>query len=74
VLRGEGLGQHPHTCATLPFAQDVDPHTIMDTLVYSQISLTMNAYAQMIPALQRESGSKMGHILRTAPPALSGGA
>jgi integrase len=56
-----------HTCATLLLAQGVDLRTIMETLGHSQISLTMNTYAHLIPALQREAASKMDHMLQTAP-------
>lgn len=56
-----------HTCATLLLAQGVDLRTIMETLGHSQISLTMNTYAHVLPALQREAANKMDRMLRTAP-------
>ncbi len=52
-----------HTAATLLLAQGVDPRTIMETLGHSQISLTMNTYAHVMPALQREAAAKMDEIL-----------
>jgi integrase len=55
-----------HTCATLLLALGVDPRTIMETLGHSQISLTMNTYAHVIPALQREAATKMDRMLRAA--------
>ncbi len=36
----------------------------METLGHSQISLTLNTYAHVVPALQREAASKMDQILR----------
>ena len=52
-----------HTAATLLLAQGVDPRTIMETLGHSQISITMNTYAHVMPALQREAAAKMDAIL-----------
>ena len=52
-----------HTAATLLLAQGVDPRTIMETLGHSQISLTLNTYAHVMPTLQRQAASKMDEIL-----------
>jgi integrase len=52
-----------HTCATLLLAQGVDPRTIMETLGHSQISLTMNTYAHVLPALQKDAACRMNEIL-----------
>ena len=52
-----------HTAATLLLAQGVDPRTIMETLGHSQISLTLNTYTHVVPALQREAAVKMHEIL-----------
>ncbi|MCA1586835.1 MAG: site-specific integrase, partial [Acidobacteria bacterium] len=52
-----------HSCATLLLAQGVDPRTIMETLGHSQISLTLNTYAHVLPKLQREAAAKMDAIL-----------
>ena len=41
-----------HPAATLLLSQGVDPRTIMETLGHSQISLTMNTYSYVLPALQ----------------------
>src|SRR5687768_15054769 len=48
-----------HTAATLLLSQGVDPRTIMETLGHSQISLTMNTYSHVLPALQAEASAKM---------------
>jgi integrase len=53
-----------HTAATLLLAQGVDPRTIMETLGHSQISLTLNAYAHVLPALQADAAAKLDAILK----------
>ena len=68
ILRAAGLPSiryHDlrHTAATLLLAQGVDPRTIMETLGHSQISLTLNTYAHVMPALQRQAAAKMDEIL-----------
>ena len=35
----------------------------METLGHSQINLTLNTYAHVVPALQREAAAKMDAIL-----------
>jgi len=52
-----------HTAATLLLAQGVDPRTIMETLGHSQISLTLNTYSHVLPALQASAAAKMNAIL-----------
>lgn len=49
--------------ATLLLAQGVDPRTIMETLGHSQISLTLNTYSHVLPALQADAAVKMNAIL-----------
>ena len=68
ILRAAGLPDiryHDlrHTSATLLLAQGVDPRTIMETLGHSQIGLTLNTYAHVVPALQRKAAEKMNEIL-----------
>ena len=68
ILRGAGLPDiryHDlrHTAASLLLAQGVDPRTIMETLGHSQIGLTLNTYAHVVPALQRKAAAKMDEIL-----------
>jgi integrase len=36
---------------------------VMETLGHSQISLTMNTYSHVIPALQREAADRMEAVL-----------
>jgi integrase len=44
-------------------AQGVDPRTIMETLGHSQISLTLNTYSHVLPALQEDAAAKLDAIL-----------
>lgn len=51
-----------HSCATLLLAQGVNPRVVMETLGHSQVSLTMNTYSHVLPALQREAAAKMNAV------------
>jgi integrase len=55
-----------HTCATLLLAQGIHPRVVMEMLGHSQISLTMNTYSHVVPALQKEAASRMDDILQDA--------
>lgn len=68
TLRGAGLPRitfHAlrHTTASLLLAQGAHPRVVMELLGHSQISLTMNTYSHVIPALQREAADRMNAIL-----------
>jgi integrase len=52
-----------HSCATLLLAQGVNPRVVMETLGHSQVSLTLNTYTHVLPALQKEVAAKMDAIL-----------
>ena len=52
-----------HTAASLLLAQGVAARTIMETLGHSQISLTMDTYSHLMPALQADAAAKMDAIL-----------
>ena len=52
-----------HAAATLLLAQGVDVRTIMEVLGHSQISLTLNTYAHVMPALQADAAAKMDAAL-----------
>jgi integrase len=52
-----------HACASLLLVQGVHPRVVMETLGHSQISLTMNTYSHVLPALQRDAAEKMEAIL-----------
>ncbi len=42
-----------HSCASFLLAAGASPRTVMKTLGHSQISLTMNTYAHVLPELER---------------------
>jgi integrase len=52
-----------HTAATLLLAQGVHPRVIMEILGHSQISLTMNTYSHVVPALGDEAATRMDRAL-----------
>jgi integrase len=52
-----------HSCATLLLAQGVSPRVVMETLGHSQVSLTLNTYSHVLPALQQEAAAKMDAVL-----------
>jgi integrase len=53
-----------HSFATLLLIQGLSPRVVMEMLGHSQITLTMNTYSHVIPALQREAASKLDALLR----------
>jgi integrase len=56
-----------HACASLLLVQGVHPRVVMETLGHSQISLTMNTYSHVLPALQRDAADRMEAILQAGP-------
>jgi integrase len=52
-----------HACASLLLAQGVAPRVVMETLGHSQISLTLNTYSHVIPALGRAAAEQMDVVL-----------
>ena len=52
-----------HSCATLLLAQGVNPRVVMETLGHSQVSLTLNTYSHVLPALQHDAAVRMNAIL-----------
>jgi integrase len=53
-----------HTCASLLLAQGVEARVIMDTLGHSLIGTTLNLYAHVMPATQRDAAGKMDSLFR----------
>ena len=51
-----------HSCATLLLVQGVSPRVVMDVLGHSQIGLTMNTYAHVIPDMRREAAERMDNL------------
>lgn len=54
-----------HTAATLLLVQGVNPRVVMETLGHSQISLTLNTYSHVLPALQQDAAAKLDAILKS---------
>jgi site-specific recombinase XerD len=52
-----------HSCASLLLAQGVPLKTVSDILGHSQISITADFYAHVIPEMRREAMSVMNSIL-----------
>lgn len=52
-----------HTCATLLLSRGVSPRIVMDILGHSQISVTMNIYGHVIPAMQQEAAGQIDAAL-----------
>lgn len=69
ILRAAGLPRQRfhdlrHACASLLLAQGVPARVVMETLGHSQISLTLDTYSHVIPALGREAAERMDALLR----------
>lgn len=52
-----------HSCGTLLLAQGVNPRVVMETLGHSQVSLTLNTYSHVLPALQHDAANRMNTVL-----------
>lgn len=52
-----------HSCATLLLAQGVSPRVVMEILGHSQISLTMNTYAHVLPEMGRDAANRMSALI-----------
>lgn len=55
-----------HGTASLLVAQGIHARTIMEVLGHSTIAVTMNTYAHVAPALQREAANSLDAVLRPA--------
>jgi len=68
LLRGAGLPRSRfhdlrHACGSLLVGLGVHPRVIMEVLGHSTIGTTMNIYAHVTPALQREAAEKLNELL-----------
>jgi len=64
VLRAAGLPRmrfHDlrHSCASLLLTQGISPRVVMETLGHSRISVTMDTYTHVMPALLRDAADAM---------------
>ena len=55
-----------HSCATLLLAQGVNPRVVMETLGHSQVSLTLNTYSHVLPALRADAAARMDAVLASS--------
>jgi integrase len=56
-----------HSAATLLLAQGVSPRYITELLGHSQVSVTMQTYAHVLPEVQKQAATKMDEILTPNP-------
>ena len=61
-----------HSCASLLVAQRVNPRMVMEILGHSQVHLTMNTYAHVLPEAQREALAPMDKLFPDADAASAG--
>jgi integrase len=52
-----------HSCASLLLVQGVAPRVVMETLGHSRISVTLDTYTHVLPALQRDAADAMDRAL-----------
>jgi integrase len=62
-LRHQRFHDLRHACASLLLAQGVSPKVVQTVLGHTDIRLTMNTYAHVMPAMQREAADVMDDIL-----------
>lgn len=69
ILKREGLPRRRfqdlrHTAATYWLLQGIDLQVVKDLLGHSQISLTADTYAHVMPALREDAAARMEELLR----------
>jgi integrase len=52
-----------HSCASLLLAQRVPARVVMETLGHSRISVTLDTYTHVMPALQRDAADAIDRVL-----------
>ena len=52
-----------HTAATLMLQQGVNPKIVQERLGHADITLTLNAYSHVLPAMQQEAAEKLDELL-----------
>jgi integrase len=57
-----------HTCATLLKLEGEQDRTIMDLLGHSQIQVTLNTYAHVLPEMRQSAASKIDRVLAPSSP------
>ena len=67
-LERQRLHDLRHACASFLLAQGVNPRTVMEILGHSQISLTLDTYSHLLPAVMSDAASKMDGVLEPSAP------
>jgi integrase len=62
-IRRQRLHDLRHAAASLMLAQGVSARVVMETLGHSTIAVTMNTYAHVLPAAQRDAADRMQEVL-----------
>jgi integrase len=52
-----------HTAATLMLQQGVHPKVVQERLGHADITLTLNTYSHVLPAMQEEAAEKLDQLL-----------
>lgn len=65
-LPSVGLYTLRHTCATLLLLADVPAKVVSERLGHSSITLTLDTYSHVLPAMQKRAADTMGKILGAA--------
>lgn len=65
-LRRQRFHDLRHLCATLLLSQGVSPRVVMEQLGHSQIGLTMNTYAHVMPTMLRDAADALDAALGEA--------
>ncbi|MGI8588309.1 MAG: tyrosine-type recombinase/integrase [Chloroflexia bacterium] len=54
-----------HTAASLLLAQNIHPRVVMEILGHFRISVTMDTYSHVVPALNRDAADRMNDLLKS---------
>jgi integrase len=60
--RLDWLRLHRHGCATFLLAAGIPARAIMDVLGHSEIGVTMNTYAHVLPQLREEAADAIDEL------------
>jgi integrase len=62
-----------HTAASLLLVQGVQPRVVMEILGHSQISITMDTYSHVMPALGVDAAERMNAVVAPTPVGVKSG-
>jgi integrase len=66
TLPRQGMHSLRHCCASLMLAQGIPARIVMEQLGHSQISLTMDTYAHVMPTMLKEAAKSVSAALSEA--------